>query len=448
MITTIFIIIFLLVANAFFVAAEFALVKAKSFRIVALAEQGSATAIKTQKIQSNLEAYLAACQLGITMASLGLGWVGEPAVAAVLEPLFTSMGLPEELLHTLAFLIGFIVFSSLHIVVGEQVPKTFAIRQPEPVSLWIAYPLHWFYLLAFPLNWLLNKASGGILSFFNVEEATHADVFTDDELKDLINVSEVHGNLETEKAAMLQNLFEFDTRTVEKIMVPRTEVSVLDINNSLEENITIINESQHSRYPVIDGDADHIVGMLLVKDLFNQVMGGNTAALNDLRSLIREPLAVPETQRIRLLFDEMRKQTSSHMAFIIDEYGNFAGIVTMEDLLEEIVGEIADELDIDNPEDTLQLVDGHFECDGLLALSDVERALNIEFPSDLDANTLSGLFMVRLSRMPERGDEIEEAGYRFSSLTVERRRVGRVRIDKLPEPDDSENLITEPVHTD
>ena len=188
-------ILLLLIANAFFVAAEFALVKAKGVRIDQLAEQGSSSARLNQRIRGDLEAYLAACQLGITMASLGLGWVGEPAVAGLLQPVFVSMGIEGDALHTVSFLLGFLIFSSLHIVVGEQVPKTFAIRQPEPVSLFIAYPLRGFYLFAFPLNWLLNRASGGILRAFGVEEATHGDVMTSDELKDLIGVSEEHGHL-------------------------------------------------------------------------------------------------------------------------------------------------------------------------------------------------------------------------------------------------------------
>ena len=200
-------IVLLLAINAFFVAAEFALVKAKSFRIDLLAQQGGKSAILTQRIQANLESYLAACQLGITMASLGLGWAGEPVIAALLEPIFHSIGMPDNLIHPISFILGFLIFSSLHIVVGEQVPKTFAIRKAEPVSMWTSYPLHWFYLMAYPLNWLLNKASGSILALFNVEEATHADVLSDEEIRGIINTSEEHGDLKTDKALMLHNMF-------------------------------------------------------------------------------------------------------------------------------------------------------------------------------------------------------------------------------------------------
>ena len=223
-------IVILLAANGFFVAAEFALVKARGFRIESLANEGRSSAKLTLRMQHNLEAYLAACQLGITMASLGLGWVGEPAVAALLEPLFLSMGVPETILHTSAFIVGFLIFSSLHIVVGEQVPKTLAIRKAEPVSLWVAYPLHFTYLVVFPLNWLLNTSTRKILSLFKVAEATHAEVYSNEELKGMVATSQEHGELGSDKAEMLRNLFEFDQRHVGRVMIPRTSLKLLDIS--------------------------------------------------------------------------------------------------------------------------------------------------------------------------------------------------------------------------
>ncbi len=225
---TLLLVLFLLAANAFFVAAEFALVKAKPARLDALAGEGSARARLNGRIRDDLEAYLAACQLGSTMASLGLGWVGEPAVAALLEPLFRSAGFSDEVLHTTSFAVGFVVFSSLHIVVGEQVPKTFAIRQPEPVALWIAYPLHMFYRLAYPLNWALDMAANRILRLVHVEQATHADVLSDAEIRTVIQTSEEHGELDTDRAEMPQNVFEFGMRTVAEVMLPRGQVDLLE----------------------------------------------------------------------------------------------------------------------------------------------------------------------------------------------------------------------------
>ena len=231
----ILVILILLAINAFFVAAEFALVKVRVFQIDQIADSGSRSAKLTQRIQRNLESYLAACQLGITMASLGLGWVGEPVVATLLEPMFHAIGVTGNAVHTTSFILGFLIFSSLHIIIGEQVPKTFAIRKSQPVSLWSAYPLHCFYLMAFPLNWLLNKASRSILALFNVEEATHGDIFSNDEIRGIINTSEQHGELNTDRATMLQNMFMFDSHTVQQIMMSRTDVETLDLKSSWTE---------------------------------------------------------------------------------------------------------------------------------------------------------------------------------------------------------------------
>ena len=425
-------VVLLLIANGFFVAAEFALVKARGFRIEALANGGSAAARLTMRIQGNLEAYLAACQLGITMASLGLGWVGEPAVAALLEPLFLAMGVPDAILHTVAFIVGFLIFSSLHIVVGEQVPKTFAIRRAEPVSLWAAYPLHFSYLAVWPLNWLLNKASGSLLALFGVQEATHADVYSGEELKGLVATSREHGELEHDHADMLHNLFEFDQRLVGRVMIPRNAAHCLDVTGDAEHNLALIKETGHSRFPVIDGgNDDAIVGILLAKDLYRSLMEGESHPWQDLTRFCREPLIVPESQRVARLF-ELMQQRRAHMAFVVDEYGAFIGLVTLEDLLEEIVGEIHDETDDEASEIAIRMLEpGRWEADGLVSLGDLARATGLGLPPELDANTLSGLFMDRLARMPEPGDEILEGGYRLSVVSVEDRRVGLTVIERL-----------------
>lgn len=425
-------IILLLAANGFFVAAEFALVKARSFRIETAAAAGSAAAQLTLRIQGNLEAYLAACQLGITMASLGLGWVGEPAVAALLEPLFHAIGIPDAVLHTTAFITGFLIFSSLHIVIGEQVPKTFAIRQAEPVSIWVAYPLHFSYLLVWPLNFLLNKASGSILSLFGVREATHAEVFSGEEIKGMVATSKEHGEIHHKQAEMLHNLFEFDQRQVGRVMIPRTSIHVLDVSGEPDTNLEIIRKTEHSRFPVIDSaNDDRIVGILLAKDIHRALLSGQAEPWKDIAALCREPMVVPETQHVAKLFEQMRTERA-HMAFVIDEYGAFVGIVTLEDLLEEIVGEIHDETDQQQGQAELVAVgDDEWEAAGLVSLSDLEKAIGLAVPVDLDANTLSGLFMTRLARVPEVGDELTESGYHLVVLAIEERRVGRARITRL-----------------
>ncbi len=431
---SLFAVIFLLAANAFFVAAEFALVKARGFRIKALAEQGNSSAIMTSKIQLNLEAYLATCQLGITMASLGLGWVGEPTVAALLEPVLHAIGLSEKLIHTIAFITGFLIFSSLHIIIGEQVPKTFAIRQPEPMSLLVAFPLRGLYIAVYPLNWLLTQSTSRILKLFGVEEASHGDIFTGDEIKSLVETSHEHGVIKQGQASMLNNLFEFDQRQVNRVMIPTSSVNVLDIAADDADNLKIIRQSGHSRFPVIDSaDDDAIKGLLIVKDIYAALMDGVKQPWKDLLKYCREPLVIPETQRVSQLFDLMR-QRRAHMAFVIDEYGEFNGIITLEDLLEEIVGEIHDETDTEQNDIDIQSTgELSWEADGLISITDLERATGYRAQQTLDANTLSGLFLTQLQRMPLVQDSIIDGGFKFTVLSIIDRRIGRTSIEKIPD---------------
>jgi CBS domain containing-hemolysin-like protein len=436
-----FLIVLLLAANGFFVAAEFALVKAKASRLDLLAEQGSASARLNTHIRDHLESYLAACQLGITMASLGLGWVGEPTVAAILEPPFHAMGLSEEVLHTTAFVVGFVIFSSLHIIVGEQVPKTLAIRKPEPVALWVAYPLHVFYRLTSPLNWALNGATAWILRIFGVEQATHADVFTDSEIRTLIQSSEEHGELDTGRAAMLQNLFDFGERTASEVMLPRGKVDVLDINADAETNARIMLETGHSRFPVVDTAPNKLIGVVLAKDVFNATLAGDPAPWGTLRRFVRDPLFVPATIPVQKVFEMMRGR-SAHMAFVVDEYGEFVGLVTLEDLLEEIVGDISDELDDKVSEYAVRQVDGHWEAHGLAPIADVEKATGLEVPPDIEGRTLSGLFAAMLDRLPERGDTVELGNHRLTVVEMKDRHVEQARLDVI-DPSDAVALLAE-----
>jgi magnesium and cobalt exporter, CNNM family len=435
----------LLVANGFFVAAEFSLVKARQFRVKVSADAGNVAARLTLRIQHNLEAYLAACQLGITMASLGLGWVGEPAVAALLEPMFHSLGIPDNILHTTAFVVGFLIFSSLHIVVGEQVPKTFAIRKAEPVAIWCAYPLHISYLLVWPLNYLLNKTSRGILALFGVAEATHGEVLSDAELRGLVVTSKEQGEMHHQKADMLRNLFDFDQRQVSRVMIPRTNIKVLDVNADPEANLEVIRHSPHSRFPVIDSlEGEAIVGVLLVKDLQHRVLSGQSDPWANIREIAREPLIVPENQQAAILFEHMRSERA-HMALVIDEYGAFVGVVTMEDLLEEIVGEIHDETDsLAVNLEVVEIAENVWEADGLVSLNDLEKTIGFEPPAGADVNTLSGLFMRQFERVPEEADEFTLSGFEFVVVSVEEHRVGKARITRLADAGGSEENKTEP----
>lgn len=433
-------VVVLLIANGFFVAAEFALVKARGSRIELLANEGSSSAKLTLRMQKNIEPYLAACQLGITMASLGLGWVGEPAVAALLEPLFTRLGVPATMLHTSSFIVGFLIFSSLHIVVGEQVPKTLAIRQSEPVSLWVAYPLQFVYLAVYPLNWLLNATTAGILKLFNVAEATHGEVYTSDELKGLVATSKKHGELGAGKADMLRNMLEFDERLVSRVMIPLTSLKLLDISADPEHNLAIIRDSGHSRFPLVNSEKnDEIVGIILAKDLYAGMLQEDKQPWKSLSQYCREPFIVPDSQKVSHLFDLMRIKRA-HMALVVDEYGDLTGIITLEDLLEEIVGEIEDETDQVAANSTIMLDENSWETDGLVSLADAERSIGLIVPDGLDANTLSGLCMSSKGEMPIEGDVIQAYGFRFTVKSVKNHRVGKLLIEKLSQSEIAEQV--------
>ncbi len=422
---------FLLFANGFYVAAEFALVKAKGCRVDLMAVDGRFGARKIQEILRNIEPYLACCQLGITMASLGLGWVGEPTVAAILEPLLLPLGMPPEAVHFTAFMIGFLLFSSLHIVVGEQVPKTLAIRQAEPVSQWIAYPLWISFIVFYPLNWTLNAASRWILKSMGVKEASHHEILTNEEIRGLVDVSAEFGEMEESHAEFIHNIFRFDERTVERIMIPRIECHVLQLDGVAEENLSIIHDTKHSRFPVTTEGGVSLDGVIIVKDIFDAVLSGESEPWKDLKRFVREPMVIPETLKVSSLFDTMRTKRS-HIAMVIDEYGAFVGLVTMEDLIEEIVGEIEDETDDAQWEADITKKDGHWLADGLTPLADVERAVGFAVEDTFNANTLSGLIMHRLEKIPQIGDTVEEPGFRFTVEKVKNHRVDEVRIVKVP----------------
>ncbi|MFT5180612.1 MAG: CBS domain containing-hemolysin-like protein [Alphaproteobacteria bacterium] len=435
---SLFVAFLLLAANAFYVAAEFALVKAKGFRIESAAAAGSGAARRTVHMQKHLEPYLAACQLGITMASLGLGWVGEPTVSALLEPLLEPLALSPDTLHSVSFLVGFLVFSSLHIVVGEQVPKTLAIRKAEAMSLFIAYPLQVSYWLFFPMTWVLNKASRSILRLIGTAEATHGDILSDEEIRSLVDASTEHGKMHIDKAEMIHNVFKFDERSVARVMIPRIESNVLRLDAAVETNLQIMRERGHSRYPVVEGQNEDLLGIVLMVDLTRALLAGEAAPWSDLSNYLREPLVVPETQKVSSLF-EMMRQERAHMACIIDEYGTFVGIVTLEDLLEEIVGEIADETDVSEQVFPVTEEGDHWIAHGLASLADIERLTGFTVPDTYRANTISGLLMRKLRRIPELDDVVDDQKHRFTVEALKGRRAERVRIDRIDDPGNAEN---------
>jgi CBS domain containing-hemolysin-like protein len=425
-------VVLLLIANAFFVAAEFALVKVRSIRLEALAVAGSGRARLATRILKHLEAYLAACQLGITMASLGLGWVGEPAVAALLEPLFRAIGLSEALLHTVAFLTGFLIFSSLHIVIGEQVPKTLAIRQPEPISVWVAVPLHAFFLLCWPLNWALNAASRACLRALGVAEAADHEVFSGAELRQLIGVSRQVGEVRKQEHDMLGAVFDLEKLEVGEVMTHRRNIVSLNADAPVEEIVQQVLAAPYTRYPIWRGDPDTITGVLHAKDVLASVQRAGARLSNaELRRLATPPWFVPDTTSLlhQLLAFRQRR---AHLAFVVDEYGALMGLVTLEDILEEIVGDIVDEKDVE-VSGVQQESDGSLVVEGRVTVRDLNRQFDWNLPDD-EATTVAGLLIYEARRIPEVGENFLFHGFRFEVLRRQRHQITLLRLRPQQEP--------------
>ena len=420
----------LLAINAFYVAAEFALVKSRGFRIDAMAEENRFAGRLLQQIMGNLEAYLACCQLGITMASLGLGWVGEPTVAGLLEPLLAPLGMPEKAVHFTSFLVGFLVFSSLHIVIGEQVPKTLAIREPVPVSQWIAYPLHVSFLLLYPLNWLLNAASRSVLRGMGVKEHSTQDILTDVEIEGLVEESAEHGNIEEGQAEYIQNVFRFGELEVSDVMLHRTNMITVDADDKPEDIVNTVIASPVTRLPLWRDNPENIIGILHVKDLLRALhaLDGDASKI-DVAALMAPPWFVPETRPVSEQLKAFRRRKTP-FALVVDEYGVVEGLVTLEDILEEIVGDITDEHDVAMPGVRKQ-PDGSVNVDGAVPIRDLNRVMGWDLP-DEEATTVAGLVIHEARSIPEVGQSFTFHGFRFRVLRRARNRITALRIQPPP----------------
>lgn len=431
-------IVALLAANAFFVAAEFALVKVRDMRLDEAIERGSKAAMLTRRQLGRIEAYLAACQLGITMASLGLGWIGEPFVAALLEPLFSAIGLSDAALHTFSFVTGFLIFSALHIVVGEQVPKTLAIRAPEPTAAWVAWPLQVFFVVIYPLNWALDAASRRILRWLGVAEATHAEVVSSTELKSLIGISRRAGTVPKHEHDMLGAILDLQEVEVSQVMAHRSKMAMIDADLPLTEMLQFVKSSPFTRHPVWRGDPDQIIGILHAKDLLTLVKdNGSLPPTTRIDQLLTPPWFIPDTTGLhqQLLAFRQRRQ---HLALVVDEYGTLMGLVTLEDIVEEIVGDIVDEKDVEisgiepGPE-------GSALVDGRVAVRDVNRRFDWALP-DEEAATVAGLVMAITRRIPDEGETVEIGGYRILILKRQRHHLQRLQVHQIQErPDDPDS---------
>lgn len=414
----------LVLLNGFFVAAEFALVK---LRPTQLEESETGTRVRLlQHMLAHLDAYLSATQVGITLASLALGWVGEPAFAWLLRPLLTRLGAGEVLVHSIAATAAFLIIMILHIVIGEMAPKSLAIQKALNVSMWVALPLHAFYRATYPLIWVLNQSANRLLQVFGVEPATEGELaHSEEELRLLLASTEEE--LSQQKRELLDNVFELSHRVARQIMVPRGDVVYLSTTRGVEESLRLARSSGHTRFPLCRGNLDQAIGLIHIKDLFR--LEGPPPSLEE----IARPLTfVPETLTLDQLLRRMRGERV-HLAAVLDEYGGVSGIVTLENVIEEIVGQIQDEFDVERPELVL-LGPGRYQVDAGMLVEDLEDALKIEF-SDRDEDTIGGVVLSELGRRPRVGDTVEVGPLRLRVADAELNRIKSVEVEvKEEEP--------------
>lgn len=415
-------------ANGFFVAAEFAIVKVRSTQLTELAEEGSVRARMARKLHKNLDAYLSATQLGITLASLALGWIGEPAFAKLIEPLFARFGsFAPGYAHSIAITISFVIISVLHIVVGELAPKSIAIQKPVGTSLWVAHVLRAFYVVTFPAIWVLNGVSRSLLRLIGIQPAGEAEMaHSPEELRLILASSEKAGILSEENREIIEGVFQFSKRTARQIMVPRTDVIVLSTSLSIEQNLETIRTSRHTRYPLCDGTLDQTIGLIHVKDLMLAQLRGPGRRLEDLK---RDILFVPENSTVESLLAQFIEQ-KTHMAVVLDEYGGASGIVSLENITEELFGQIQDEFDRERPE-IEPLGAGHYRVRGDYLIEDLADRLKIDL-GEPEEETVGGYVAARLGREVTPGDKVQMGELSIEVLEAERFRVRWVMVQTEP----------------
>ncbi|GGE54988.1 hemolysin family protein [Priestia taiwanensis] len=408
-------VVLLIIFTAFFVAAEFAMVKVRSTKIDQFVLEGRKGAVAAKKVTSNLDEYLSACQLGITVTAMGLGWLGEPTIERLLHPLFHSWNINSHLASVLSLAIAFLIMTYLHVVVGELAPKTFAIQKAEKVTLLLSQPLIWFYKMMYPFIRLLNGSARFLTRLFGLKPVSeHEMAHSEEELRLILSESYQRGEINQAEFKYVNNIFEFDNRLAKEIMVPRTEVIGLHKEASLKEHIRTIQREQYTRYPVFGEDKDEIIGMVNVKDFFIRYLKKRGEALHTINSYIRPVIQVIETIPIRALLVEMQKKRSP-MAVLYDEYGGTAGIVTIEDILEEIVGEIRDEYDEDEHAPIQHISDTHKIVDGKVLIYEINVLLDLHL-DDKGIDTISGWIMAQNYHLQE-GESLEVEGYEFKVLS-------------------------------
>lgn len=393
--------VLMIILNGFFVAAEFALVKLNESKVGIMVREKRPFASIAIWLFRRQNMVLSACQLGITMASLALGWIGEPAVAHLITPLIHKLGITSEtVIHGVAFTIAFSIITTMHIIIGEQVPKIYAIRKPVSVFLWCSWLLKGFYVLLFPFMYVLNYLTMVVLRWVGVKDADGHDApLSEEEIRASLSLSHASGELTKNEHRLLNAVFNFDDEVVKHIMLPRGEVEFLDSNDSFEKNLKFIKHSTHTRFPLCDDSLDKVIGVVHVKD----VLGYDEDDKVDLKKLARKPVFIPEHIPISKLLQEFRVE-KQHFAFIQDEHGTVLGIATMEDVLEELVGSVQDEFDQEEP-DIQQENERTFLANGEVHIDELNEKLGIQLFTE-DAETLSGMIVEKVGHKLKKGQEI------------------------------------------
>ena len=418
----------LVLLNGFFVAAEFALVKIRETQLDMLVARGNSRAKVARSIITNLNAYLSATQLGITMASLGLGWAGEPVFTTLLSPVLLSLNVESETVRrSISFAIGFTALTFLHITAGELAPKWTAIQNPLPLALGVAQPLRWFYLASYPFNWLLNRTAQWLLRQAGIEPVSESKrAHSEEELRLLVTSSQNQTGATAFGRSIVLNALDLRRRSARQVMRPRQELVGLDTEATIAQCLDIAEKTRYSRFPLCEqGDLDRTRGVIHIKDLYAMRLKARTGA--DLLGVARKLIYVPETAHLEKLL-QVFLDRKLHLAIVVDEYGGTVGMVTLENILEELVGQIQDEFDQEKPL-LVRTGDSTWEASGALPLHDLEDVVGLPLVQE-GITTLSGWVTHRLGGFPRKGDSVRVGGYELIVEEIDGRRVSRLKLSK------------------
>ncbi|WP_205964111.1 hemolysin family protein [Psychrobacillus sp. BL-248-WT-3] len=429
----------LIAFTAFFVASEFAIVKVRTTRIDQLLAEGNKKAINAKKVVSNLDEYLSACQLGITITALGLGWLGEPTIERILHPAFEYFELPESVSSLLSFIIAFSLVTYIHVVVGELTPKTFAIQRSEQITLAVAKPLVIFDKIMYPVIHGMNGSARFLATkVFGLEPVSESEVaHSEEELRMILSDSFKGGEINQAEYKYVNKIFEFDDRIAKEIMVPRTEITSIDKDLTLSEVFEVVGVEQFTRYPVTDGDKDHIIGLVNMKNLLTAFIRDPANATTPVANYMQPIIRVIENMPIADLLLKIQRERI-HMAILMDEYGGTSGLVTIEDIIEEIVGDIRDEFDTDELPEVQKVAENHYIIDAKMLIESLNDLLNINIDEE-DIDTIGGWFMTKSYDVVS-GEKLLEQGYEFTVKEIDGHHIQYLEVVKVPEDQEDEEL--------